>query len=47
MGRRQRLNGGGDQAGPVAFVDYIGRWRQSPDLAGLELRDVDGQRVGL
>ena len=47
MGRRQRLNGGGYQAGPVAFFDYIGRWRQSPDLAGLELRDVDGQRVGL
>ena len=43
IGRREKLNGGGYQAGPVAFFDYIARWRTSPDLPGLELRGADGE----
>ena len=45
MGRRQRLNGGGYPAGPVAFFDYIAGWRDGPGLAGLALRDATGRPV--
>ena len=43
IGRREKLNGGGYQAGPVAFFDYIARGRTSPDLPGLELRGAAGE----
>ena len=45
VGRRERLNSGGYPGGPVAFFDYIDRWRSSPDLPGLELRDAAGRVI--
>jgi cation diffusion facilitator CzcD-associated flavoprotein CzcO len=38
VGRRERLNASGYPQGPVAFFQYIDRWRKSGDFAGLEFR---------
>ena len=38
MGRRERLNSAGYPEGPVAYFEYIDRWRRSGDFAGLEFR---------
>ncbi len=35
IGRAQRLNASGYPDGPVAFFDYIDRWRRSGDFEGL------------
>jgi cation diffusion facilitator CzcD-associated flavoprotein CzcO len=45
IGRRERLNSGGFPQGPVAFFDHIARWRATPELPGLELRDAMGRTV--
>lgn len=45
VGRRERLNSGGYPQGPVAFFDHIARWRATPELPGLELRDATGRTV--
>ncbi len=37
-GRRERLNASGFPAGPVAFFEYIDRWRTSGRFEGLEFR---------
>lgn len=37
-GRRGPLNSLGYHDGPVAYFDYIDRWRQTGDFAGLEFR---------
>jgi cation diffusion facilitator CzcD-associated flavoprotein CzcO len=39
IGRRERLNAGGDPDGPVAYFSYIERWRTSGRFDGLEFRD--------
>jgi cation diffusion facilitator CzcD-associated flavoprotein CzcO len=39
IGRREQLNGSGYPQGPVAFFDYLERWRSSGDFAGLEFRN--------
>jgi cation diffusion facilitator CzcD-associated flavoprotein CzcO len=41
IGPKERLNGAGYPAGPVAFFQYIDRWRSSGDFAGLEYRPSD------
>ena len=38
MGRRERLNSAGFPEGPVAYFEYIDRWRRSGEFAGLEFR---------
>ena len=38
MGRRERLNSAGYPEGPVAYFEYIDRWRRSGQFAGLEFR---------
>ena len=38
IGRRERLNSSGYPDGPVAYFDYIGRWRQTGEFAGLSFR---------
>ncbi|MCI0783813.1 MAG: NAD(P)/FAD-dependent oxidoreductase [Chloroflexi bacterium] len=38
IGRRERLNGSGYPNGPVAYFDYLERWRSSGDFAGLAFR---------
>jgi cation diffusion facilitator CzcD-associated flavoprotein CzcO len=38
MGRRERLNAAGYPAGPVAYFEYIDRWRRSGEFTGLEFR---------
>jgi cation diffusion facilitator CzcD-associated flavoprotein CzcO len=38
MGRRERLSVAGYPAGPVAFFEFIERWRTSGDFEGLALR---------
>ena len=38
IGRRERLNGGGYPAGPVAYFEYIDKWRTSGDFEGVEFR---------
>jgi cation diffusion facilitator CzcD-associated flavoprotein CzcO len=38
VGRRERLNGSGYPQGPVAYFDYIDRWRSSGAFEGLEFR---------
>jgi cyclohexanone monooxygenase len=37
-GRRGLLNSLGYPEGPVAYFDYIDRWRTSGDFEGLEFR---------
>jgi hypothetical protein len=39
VGRRERLNAGGDPAGPVAYFEFIDRWRTSGEFEGLEFRN--------
>ena len=36
LGRRERLNAAGYPQGPVAYFNYIHRWRNSGDFEGLE-----------
>jgi len=36
IGRRERLNAAGYPQGPVAYFNYIHRWRNSGDFEGLE-----------
>ncbi len=38
FGRQERLNTGGYPGGPVAFFEYIERWRKSGKFEGLEFR---------
>ena len=38
MGRRERLNMIGYPGGPVAYFQYLDRWRKSGDFTGLEFR---------
>jgi cation diffusion facilitator CzcD-associated flavoprotein CzcO len=38
IGRRERLNASGYPEGPVAYFDYIERWRTSGAFEGLEFR---------
>ena len=38
MGRREQLNSSGHPGGPVAYFEYIEKWRTSGDFAGLEFR---------
>ena len=38
IGRREKLNGGGYPLGPVAYFDYIARWRSNGEFSGLEFR---------
>jgi cation diffusion facilitator CzcD-associated flavoprotein CzcO len=38
IGRKERLNMSGYPAGPVAYFDYITRWRESGEFRGLEFR---------
>jgi len=40
-GRRERLNMSGYPQGPVAYFDYIDRWRTSGEFEGLEFRPPD------
>jgi cation diffusion facilitator CzcD-associated flavoprotein CzcO len=42
IGRRERLNAGGDPRGPVAYFEYIDRWRSSGRFEGLEFRSKVG-----
>jgi cation diffusion facilitator CzcD-associated flavoprotein CzcO len=37
-GRRERLNMSGYPKGPIAYFDYISRWRSSGEFVGLEFR---------
>jgi cation diffusion facilitator CzcD-associated flavoprotein CzcO len=37
IGRRERLNGSGYPEGPIAFWQFMDRWRSNGDFAGLEL----------
>jgi cation diffusion facilitator CzcD-associated flavoprotein CzcO len=37
-GRRERLNMSGYPQGPIAYFDYISRWRSSGEFVGLEFR---------
>jgi cation diffusion facilitator CzcD-associated flavoprotein CzcO len=37
-GRRAQLNGAGFPEGPVAYFQYIDRWRSSGDFEGLDIR---------
>jgi cation diffusion facilitator CzcD-associated flavoprotein CzcO len=37
-GRRERLNMSGYPSGPIAYFDYISRWRSSGEFVGLEFR---------
>lgn len=39
VGRRERLNLSGYPQGPVAYFDYIDRWRSSGEFEGLEFRE--------
>lgn len=45
MGRRERLNMAGYPAGPVAYFQYIERWRTKGDFEGLEFRAADGSVI--
>ena len=38
IGRRERLSGSGYPQGPVAYFDYLERWRSSGEFAGLAFR---------
>ncbi len=38
IGRRERLGASGYPLGPVAYFEYIDRWRNSGDFTGLEFR---------
>jgi cation diffusion facilitator CzcD-associated flavoprotein CzcO len=38
VGRRERLNASGYPGGPVAYFEYIDRWRNSGDFEGIEFR---------
>ncbi len=38
VGRREKLNGAGYPDGPVAYFQYIDRWRRSGEFEGLEFR---------
>jgi cation diffusion facilitator CzcD-associated flavoprotein CzcO len=38
IGRKERLNGSGYPAGPVAYWEYLDRWRTSGEFTGLEFR---------
>jgi cation diffusion facilitator CzcD-associated flavoprotein CzcO len=38
IGRKQRLNGSGYPEGPVAYWQYLDRWRSSGDFEGLAFR---------
>lgn len=38
MGRRERLNTSGYPHGPVAYFDYIARWRESGDFNGFAFK---------
>ena len=38
VGRREKLNGSGYPDGPVAYFQYIDRWRTSGQFEGLEFR---------
>jgi cyclohexanone monooxygenase len=40
IGRRERLNGSGYPEGPVAFFDYLERWRSCGEFTGLEFRST-------
>ena len=35
IGRKERLNGSGYPDGPIAYWQYLDRWRTSGDFAGL------------
>ncbi len=37
-GRRERLNMSGYPSGPIAYFDYIARWRSSGEFVGLDFR---------
>jgi cation diffusion facilitator CzcD-associated flavoprotein CzcO len=41
IGRREKLNAAGYPGGPVAYFEYIDRWRRSGEFAGLEFRSHD------
>ena len=41
MGRRERLNASGYPLGPVAYFEYIDRWRSSGLFAGLQFQPED------
>jgi len=36
IGRKERLNGSGYPEGPVAYWEYLDRWRNDGRFAGLE-----------
>jgi hypothetical protein len=38
IGRRERLNGTGYPGGPVAYFEFIDRWRTAGDFEGIEFR---------
>jgi cation diffusion facilitator CzcD-associated flavoprotein CzcO len=42
IGRRERLNGSGYPEGPVAYWQYLDRWRASGAFEGLEFRGSSG-----
>jgi len=42
IGRKQRLNGSGYPEGPVAYWEYLDRWRTDGAFHGLELRRRNG-----
>jgi cation diffusion facilitator CzcD-associated flavoprotein CzcO len=46
IGRREKLNASGYPGGPVAFFEYIDRWRTSGDFEGLEFRVDDRAGAG-
>lgn len=41
MGRREHLNMSGFPGGPVAYFDYINRWRTDGEFAGLAFAKVE------
>ncbi|HEY4375657.1 MAG TPA: NAD(P)/FAD-dependent oxidoreductase [Acidimicrobiales bacterium] len=45
IGRRERLNASGYPQGPVAFFDYIDKWRTSGQFEGLEFRSPSVEAV--
>ncbi|MGI8754303.1 MAG: flavin-containing monooxygenase [Acidimicrobiales bacterium] len=42
VGRRERLNAGRYPEGPVAYFDYIDKWRTRGDFEGLDFRPARG-----
>ena len=38
LGRKERLSASGYPGGPVAYFDFIERWRSSGDFDGLAFR---------